>query len=106
MKRYPETESATIEWKEAIPQKQPIYKTVVGFCNQNGGKLILGVRDDGVVVGLPQKQVEEYLETLERDIYNACSPPIIPRVFARRIEEKSVVIVEVSAGMNKPYYIT
>ena len=28
------------------------------------------------------------------------------RVFARRIEDKSLVIVEVSAGMNKPYYLT
>ena len=50
--------------------------------------------------------MEEFLETLERDIYLACSPPIIPRVFARRIEDKSIVIVEVSSGMNKPYYLT
>lgn len=106
MKKYPEIESATIEWKETLPQKQPIYKTIVGFCNQNGGKIILGVKDDGSIVGLPQNQVEELLETLERDIYLACTPPVIPRVFARRIEDKSIVIVEVSSGMNKPYYIT
>jgi len=106
MKKYPELESATIEWKEALPQKHSIYKTVIGFCNQNGGKIILGVRDDGAVVGLSQDKVEEFLETLERDIYQACSPPIVPRVFAKRIEDKSIVIVEVSAGMNKPYYIT
>lgn len=106
MKKYPELESSTVEWKEALPQKHPIYKTVIGFCNQNGGKLILGVRDDGSVVGLPQNQVEDFLETLERDIYQACSPPIVPRVFARRIEDKSIVIVEVSSGMNKPYYLT
>ena len=61
MKKYPEPESSTIEWKEAIPQKQPIYKTMVGFCNRNGGKLILGVKDDGSIVGLPQNQVEELL---------------------------------------------
>lgn len=29
MKKYPEVESATIEWKETLPQKQPIYKTIV-----------------------------------------------------------------------------
>ena len=103
MKKYSESESSTVEWKEVLPQKHPIYKTVIGFCNQNGGKLILGVKDDGSVVGLPQNQVEEFLETLERDIYQACSPPIIPRVFAKRIEDKSIVIVEVSSGMNKPY---
>lgn len=105
MKKYPEPESSTLEWKETLPQKQPIYKTMVGFCNQNGGKLILGVKDDGSVVGIPQSQVEELLETLDQDIYQACCPPIIPRVFAKRIEDKNVVIVEVSSGMNKPYYV-
>lgn len=108
MKRYSEseTESSTLEWKETLSNKHSLYKTIVGFCNQNGGKIILGVKDDGSVIGLPLIQVEEFLETLERDIYQACSPPIIPRVFARRIEDKSIVIVEVSSGMNKPYYIT
>ncbi len=106
MKRYPETESATVEWKELLPQQPPIYRTVVGFCNQNGGKIILGVKDDGTIVGLSQNQIEEYLETLERDIYQACTPPIIPRVYAKRIEDKGVVIIEVSSGMNKPYYVT
>lgn len=106
MKRYPEAESSQLEWKETLPQKQPIYRTVVGFCNQNGGKIILGVQDDGIIIGLPQKTVEELLEYLERDIYQACSPPIVPRVFARRIEDKSIVIIEVSSGMNKPYFIT
>lgn len=90
MKKYPEPESSTVEWKETLPQKKPIYKTVIGFCNQNGGKLILGIKDDGSIVGLPQTLVEEFLETLERDIYQACSPPIIPRVFARRIEDKEL----------------
>jgi ATP-dependent DNA helicase RecG len=106
MKRYPEMESSLLEWKETLPQKQPIYKTVIGFCNQNGGKIVLGVKDDGIIIGLPQNLVEELLENLERDIYQACSPPIVPRVFAKRIEDKSIVIIEVSAGMNKPYYIT
>ncbi len=106
MKEYPEAESAIVEWKETLPQKQPIYRTIIGFCNQNGGKIILGVRDDGSIIGLPQNVVEEFLETLERDIYQACTPPVVPKVFARRIEDKSVVIIEVSAGMNKPYFIS
>lgn len=106
MKRFQETESSTLEWKEALPPKHSIYKTIVGFCNQNEGKIILGVKDNGVIVGLPQNQVDELLETIERDIYQACSPPIIPRVFAKRVENEILVIIEVPAGMNKPYYIT
>ncbi|MBS0655249.1 MAG: ATP-binding protein [Verrucomicrobia bacterium] len=54
MEKYPDPESSNLEWKEALPQKQPIYKTIVGFCNQNGGKLVIGIKDDGTIVGLPQ----------------------------------------------------
>ena len=44
--KYPAVESSTLEFKEAIPQKDQVVKTTIGFCNQNGGKLIIGVSDN------------------------------------------------------------
>lgn len=35
--RYSEQESATVEWKVALPKNDQIIKTIIGFCNQNGG---------------------------------------------------------------------
>ncbi|MGL5626697.1 MAG: AlbA family DNA-binding domain-containing protein [Candidatus Rhabdochlamydia sp.] len=41
--RYPESESALLEFKREVPKNEQIIKTIIGFCNQKGGKLILGI---------------------------------------------------------------
>lgn len=44
---YPESESSIVEWKREIPQNDQLIKTAIGFCNQFGGKLVIGVDDKG-----------------------------------------------------------
>ena len=56
------------------------------------------------VTGLSEKQLEECLEWVEKAVYEASFPPIIPRVSLQRIDDKNLLIIEVSSGMNKPYY--
>ena len=104
--KYPEEESATLEFKAAVPKNDQIIKTIVAFCNQKGGKLVLGVEDNGTVIGLPNDDVAHLMESLEAAIFQAASPPILPLVSAKRVGDKSLVIVEVSQGMNPPYYRT
>ena len=43
-------ESETIELKEVVGDD--IKKEIIAFANCDGGKLYIGVRDDGTVVGL------------------------------------------------------
>ena len=43
-------ESETIELKEVVVDD--IKKEIIAFANCDGGKLYIGVRDDGTVVGL------------------------------------------------------
>ena len=102
--RFPEMESSFIEFKKEVPKNDQIIKTIIGFCNQKGGKLIIGVADDRTVVGLPDSTIEHLLESLDHAIYEACYPTIIPLVSLQHFGEKSVVVISVSAGMSKPYY--
>lgn len=102
--RYPEDESTTLEWKRELPQNDQIIKTIIGFCNQNGGKLIIGVANDGTVTGLSSQELQKALESLDKAISEASHPSILPRVYSQRFGEKSILIVEVSEGMSKPYY--
>lgn len=102
--KYPQTESTGLELKREIPRNDQIVKTIIGFCNQSGGKLIVGVDDDGTIVGVPEKDVEFVLESVESSIYDACSPKIIPRIATQNFGDKLVIIIEVSEGMNKPYH--
>jgi len=102
--KYPSVESSTLEFKETIPQKDQIVKTTIGFCNQNGGKLIIGVSDNGKITGISSIDAAKAVESLSQSIYDACIPPILPLVYTQTINDKTLLIIEVSSGTNKPYY--
>ena len=101
---YPETESAFLEFKREVPKNDQIIKTIIGFCNQKGGKLILGVADDRAIVGISESVIEHLLESLDQAIYEACHPTIIPVISQQRFNDKRVLVIAVSSGMNKPYF--
>ncbi|WP_194847284.1 RNA-binding domain-containing protein [Candidatus Neptunochlamydia vexilliferae] len=102
--KYLGNESSTLEFKKTVPENDQIIKTIIGFCNQSGGKLVIGVDRDGTVVGIPEEKVQEMMEYVNKSIFEASSPPIIPAVYSQRVGDKSILIIEVSSGMNKPYY--
>lgn len=103
--KYPGHESSTLEFKQELPSKQEIAKTIVGFCNLYGGRLIIGVDDTGEIVGISEEEIDRLLESLQQSIYVNCTPTIIADIHTQRIEDKLVLIIEVSEGMNKPYFI-
>ena len=102
--RHPESESALLEFKREVPKNEQIIKTIIGFCNQKGGRLILGVNDDRTIAGLPEDQIDQLLESLDHSIYEACYPPIIPLLSTQMFGDKAVLIIAVSSGMSKPYF--
>jgi len=102
--KYQASESSILEFKKTIPQKDQIVKTTIGFCNQNGGKLIIGVSDNGEIIGIPAIDAAKAIETLGQSIYDACIPPILPLIYTQTVHDKTLLIVEVSSGSNKPYY--
>ena len=102
--KYHGEESSTLEFKREIPENDQIVKTVIGFCNRNGGRLILGVDANGLVVGIPEKDVQQLMEYINKTVFDACNPPILPSVYSQRIEDKTLLIIDVSSGMNKPYF--
>jgi ATP-dependent DNA helicase RecG len=59
MARYAESESSVLELKREIPENNQIVKSVVGFCNMHGGRIILGVGNDGEVVGVEQDRPQQ-----------------------------------------------
>jgi len=87
-----------------MPKNDQIIKTIIGFCNQHGGKLIIGVADDGTVTGLHENEIALAVESLGKTIHEASAPPIPPLVYSQIVADKSLLVIEVSAGTNKPYY--
>ncbi len=101
---YPESESVLLEFKREIPKNEQIIKTIIGFCNQKGGRLIIGIADDRTIVGVPEAQLNQLLESLNHTIYETCHPPIIPLISTQVFGDKIVIIIAVSSGMTKPYF--
>lgn len=100
-------ESKNVEFKVQRPEKSIKYmKTVVAFANGKGGQIIFGIDDKTRnVVGIPEEDVFREIDAITNAISDSCEPTIIPDVYLRTIGGKTVIVAEISAGRQKPYYI-
>ncbi len=100
-------ESSDIEYKEALPENSSRYmKTVVAFANSSGGRLIFGVRDGTrEVVGIDSDDIFKVCDSVANAIADSCKPAVIPDITMRTVEGKTLVIVDIPEGRQRPYYI-
>jgi ATP-dependent DNA helicase RecG len=68
-------ENSGVEFKEDALQNYDLAKELVAFSNLRGGKVLLGVADDGRIAGLTRPNLEEWVMTTCRD---KIRPAIIP----------------------------
>ena len=90
-----EGEGQFIEFKESFDPKN-LAKEIVAFVNSQGGRVFLGVDDQGRVKGV---QATNKLKSQIQDLARNCDPPI----HVRLEEIGNVLIIEVDEGINKPY---
>ena len=96
-------ESQTVEFKREVTDR--FCREVVAFANTEGGRIYIGVDDDGTVVGLenPDGVMCRIAGMLEADV-----EPDIRRYIAIReevVEGRPLVVVDVQEGDRKPYCI-
>ena len=100
-------ESKNIEYKVTLPDKSEKYmKTIVAFANTQGGKLIVGVDDKThQIVGVENDILFQLMDGIANAISDSCAPQIIPDIEPHTVEGKTVIVVSVEAGKNRPYYL-
>ena len=100
-------ESKNLEFKVQRPKDSSKYmKSVVAFANGDGGRIIFGVDDKThQVTGIPKELVFSEMDAITAAISDSCKPTIIPDVYLQQIEDKAVIVVEISPGKQRPYYI-
>ena len=100
-------ESKNVEFKENLPEKSIKYmKSVVAFANGTGGKIIFGIADKTrEVVGFDKENVFKKMDAIANAVSDSCEPAIIPDITLQTVEGKTVIVVEVSEGRQRPYYI-
>ncbi len=84
-----EGEGVTLEYKERI--NDSFARELVAFANTAGGRILLGVRDDGSVKGFPDTND---LRARIQDIARKCDPPV--KVLLEQVGEVTVVTVRES----------
>ena len=100
-------ESESLEFKvDVSPKTISWMKTIVAFANGNGGRIVFGVSDAPVeIVGFDGAEIFQKIDAITNAIVDSCEPKIYPRVTTQIVDGKNIIIVEISAGMDRPYFI-
>ena len=96
-------ESETVELKSIVVDD--IKKEIIAFANCEGGKLYIGVQDDGTVIGLDDPDGAAL--QISNMIRDAIKPDLTMFLHYRTLNEdgKQIVVVDIQQGTERPYYI-
>jgi predicted HTH transcriptional regulator len=97
-----EGESQTLDFKYAINDSRKIARALVAFANTDGGRLLVGVRDNGSIAGIRSDE-EIYMVDTAAVLY--CRPEINYTIKQHTSEGKTILEVEVFKGEKRPYQV-
>lgn len=94
-------ECHTTEFKKSTTDiTKDVYESICAFSNRDGGHIVLGIRDDGEIVGIKPNCIEK----MKKDFVNAVNNPskIYPPLFLKPVEyeidEKKILYIYVPVG--------
>ena len=82
-----------------------ISKSIVAFSNSSGGKIYIGIDNDGEIIGIdePDKTCIKCQQLISDSIKPDVS--LSSKITIEEIEDKKVVVISVNSGEKKPYYL-
>lgn len=96
-------ENSGVEFKRDDIRPEQLAKEIVALANLQGGRLILGVEDDGTISGLQEKNTQEWVLNVFRD---KVLPQIIPFYEELKIDgQHRVAVITIAPGISKPYML-
>jgi predicted HTH transcriptional regulator len=97
-----EGEGTSLDFKNTITSCEKIARTLVAYANNKGGKLLIGVADDGRIVGVKSEDEEKYMILKAAHLY--CKPALEPVFEEIYIDDKIVLVVQIPVSDIKPHY--
>lgn len=96
-------ENSGTEFKRDDIRPEQLAKEVVAFLNLQGGRVLLGVEDDGSITGLQRPNVQEWILNVFRD---KITPQVVPYYEEILLDDgQRVGVISVPAGISKPYVV-
>ena len=80
-------------------------KEIIAFANTNGGKIYIGVDDNGKVIGV--KDIDNDLQAITGMINEGIKPSLIEyaQIKVEELDGKNLIIIDIQSAPNKPYYL-
>jgi ATP-dependent DNA helicase RecG len=94
-------ESHTLEFKKSTTQIQAAFETVCAFLNGDGGTVLIGVTDDGRIVG--QDIADNTRLSIANEIKKIQPSEKITIEYAPLSNNKQVIVISVLPGLHAPY---
>lgn len=97
-------ENSGVEFKRDDCRPEQLAKEVVAMANLQGGRILLGVEDDGTISGLTRDNTEEWV--MDTVFGAKVHPLMIPFYEEVAVDnETRVAIISFPAGISKPYTV-
>src|ERR1700761_4085220 len=97
-----EGEGVTLDFKKTITSCEKIARTMSSFANNKGGRLLIGVADDGSIKGVKSEDEERYMITRAAQMFaKPALEPVFEEVY---VDDKLVLVVEIPESDTKPHY--
>lgn len=89
------------DFKFEISDARKIAKTLSAFSNTDGGRLLIGVKDNGKIAGVRSEE-EKYMIEAAAQLY--CRPEVSYSMKNYTAEGRNVLVVEIEESDRKPVY--
>lgn len=93
-------ENQQLDFKYCVSDSRKIARTLSAFANSDGGRILIGVRDNGSIAGI--KSDEEYY-MVDTAALLFCRPNITFTIKQHMTGGKAILEVEVIKGNKRPY---
>ena len=91
-------EDSTIEFKRELPERKELSDEMAAFANARGGVILIGVEDNGDIVGIDRESLDGAEKTVVEICQDSIDPPVHIVTEKRRIDEKNVLKVDVPSS--------
>lgn len=96
-------ENSGVEFKRDDVRPEQLAKEIVALANFQGGRVILGVEDDGSISGIQRDNLEEWVMNI---VHEKIHPLILPYYERIGIDDKrTVAVITFPQGISKPYVV-
>ena len=87
------------DFKYRVTDARKLAKSVSAFANTNGGRLLIGVRDDGHLSGV---RSEEEIYMMHQAAYKYCKPESTIKFETYHIDGRNIVIATIPPSDKRP----